>query len=86
MKNKNYSLHENDGSGDCLFIVIRDAYAELNQALPFPLDQGDPCSSFQIPSYRARQDISDVVPANVITALEVRSSLNLMSKYTFFKK
>ncbi len=58
---------------------IRDAYAELNQALPFPLDQGDPCSSFQIPTYRSRQDISDVVPANVITALEVRSSLRLMT-------
>ncbi len=58
---------------------IKQAFADLGQTLPFPLDQGDPCSSFKIPNYWWRQDISDVVPANVIYALEVRSALQLMS-------
>jgi len=32
MKNNNYDTHENDGEGDCLFMVVRDAFLQLGQS------------------------------------------------------
>lgn len=47
--------------------------------IPFPLDQGDPCNAFEVPGRRQRVDINDVVPANVVFGIEVRTSFRLLS-------
>ena len=31
LKNKNFSLYDNEGGGDCLFMVIRDAFKSINK-------------------------------------------------------
>ncbi|NLG09776.1 MAG: hypothetical protein GX560_11075 [Deinococcales bacterium] len=47
--------------------------------IPFPLDQGDPCGTLAVPGQSRRANINDVVPANVIFGLEVRTSFRLVS-------
>jgi hypothetical protein len=58
---------------------IRTAYRELNQSLPFPLGEGDPCVFLDIPKQAKLQDINDVVPANAIYGLEVKSPLDFFA-------
>lgn len=57
---------------------ISEEYLGSPWALPFPLDQGDPCGSFEVPGM-GRMDINDVVSANVIFGLEVRTNSRLFS-------
>ncbi|MGL4611959.1 MAG: hypothetical protein ACRCYY_20165 [Trueperaceae bacterium] len=58
---------------------IRSAYKELGQSLPYPLREGDPCTFLNIPGQQKFQDINDVVPANAIYGLEVKSPLNVFA-------
>lgn len=57
---------------------ISQAYLNSPWPLPFPLDQGDPCGSFEVPEV-GRMDINDVVSANVIFGLEARTNTRLFS-------
>lgn len=57
---------------------ISQAYLESPWPLPFPLDQGDPCGSFEVPG-AGRMNINDVVSANVIFGLEARTNSRLFS-------
>lgn len=58
---------------------IYETFVDGPWPLPFPLDQGDPCGTLQIPGQRHRANINDVVSANVIYGLEVRTSFRLLS-------
>ncbi len=58
---------------------VYDTFVDGPWPLPFPLDQGDPCGTLQIPGQRHRANINDVVSANVIYGLEVRTSFRLLS-------
>lgn len=58
---------------------IRTVYRELGKNLPFPLGEGDPCVFLNIPGQQKFQDINDVVPANVIYGLEVKSPLDFFA-------
>lgn len=57
---------------------ISQAFVDSPWALPFPLDQGDPCGSFEVPG-AGRLDINDVVSANIIFGLEARTNTRLFS-------
>ena len=57
---------------------IAQAYLDSPWPLPFPLDQGDPCGSFEVPG-AGRMNINDVVGANVIYGLEARTNTRLFS-------
>lgn len=59
------------------FVV--DTFVNGPWTIPFPLDQGDPCGTLQVPGQSRRANINDVVPANVIFGLEVRTSFRLLS-------
>lgn len=58
---------------------IYDTFVDGPWSIPFPLDQGDPCGTLQIPGQSRRANINDVVSANVIYGLEVRTSFRLLS-------
>ena len=58
---------------------VADVFSGQDRPIPFPLDQGDPCESLAIPGQNRFQDINDVVPANVIFGLEVRTPVRLFS-------
>lgn len=58
---------------------IYDTFVDGPWTIPFPLDQGDPCGTLQIPGQSKRANINDVVSANVIFGLEVRTSFRLLS-------
>lgn len=58
---------------------IYETFVNGPWTIPFPLDQGDPCGTMQIPGQRHRANINDVVPANVIYGLEVRTAFRLLS-------
>ena len=58
--------------------LISQEYLNSPWALPFPLDQGDPCGSFEVPGV-GRANINDVVSANVIFGLEARTNTRLFS-------
>lgn len=58
---------------------VRQAFVDGPFPIPFPLDQGDPCGTLSIPGQDRRFDINDVVPANVIYGIEVRTAPRLLS-------
>lgn len=58
---------------------VRDTFVNGPWTIPFPLDQGDPCGTLSVPGQPTRRNINDVVPANVIYGLEVRTSVRLLS-------
>ena len=59
---------------------VTETFVNGPWTIPFPLDQGDPCNAFEIPGQRGRMDINDVVPANVVFGIEVRTSFRLLSR------
>lgn len=58
---------------------VYDTFVNGPWTIPFPLDQGDPCGTLQIPGLSKRANINDVVSANVIFGLEVRTAFRLLS-------
>ncbi|MFO7544554.1 MAG: hypothetical protein R6W77_03565 [Trueperaceae bacterium] len=58
---------------------ITETFVNGPWTIPFPLDQGDPCNAFEIPGMPGRMDINDVVPANVVFGIEVRTRFRLLS-------
>lgn len=58
---------------------VEETYLNGPWAIPFPLDHGDPCGTLEVPGQPHRMNINDVVPANVIYGLEVRTSFRLLS-------
>ena len=58
---------------------IHETFVNGPWKIPFPLDQGDPCGSLAIPGVKKRMNINDVVSANVIYGLEVRTTFRLFS-------
>lgn len=60
-------------------VFVYRAFVESGRPIPFPLDAGNPCSSLAVPGRSGRYDINDVVPANVIFGLEIRTPLRLFS-------
>ncbi len=58
---------------------VKEAFVDGPWTIPFPLDQGDPCGTLSIPGQKDRANINDVVPANVIYGLEVRTAFRLFS-------
>ncbi len=57
---------------------IAEAFVDSPWPLPFPLDAGDPCGTFAVPGV-GKVDVNDVVSANVIFGLEVRTNVRLLS-------
>lgn len=58
---------------------IKETFIDGPWTIPFPLDQGDPCGILSVPGQAQPMNINDVVPANVIYGLEVRTSFRLLS-------
>lgn len=58
---------------------IKDTFVNGPWTIPFPLDQGDPCGTLAVPGRDQPMNINDVVPANVIYGLEVRTTFRLLS-------
>jgi len=58
---------------------VKETFVDGPWTIPFPLDQGDPCGTLAVPGQAGRMNINDVVPANVIYGLEVRTSFRLLS-------
>jgi hypothetical protein len=57
---------------------IAEAFVDSPWPLPFPLDAGDPCGTFEVPGV-GKVDVNDVVSANVIFGLEARTHMRLLS-------
>lgn len=57
---------------------IAEAFVDSPWPLPFPLEAGDPCSTFEVPGV-GMVDVNDVVSANVIFGLEARTHMRLLS-------
>ncbi len=57
---------------------IAEAFVNSPWPLPFPLDAGDPCGTFEVPG-AGRMNVNDVVSANVIFGLEARTHMRLLS-------
>jgi len=57
---------------------IAEAFVDSPWPLPFPLDKGDPCGTFEVPGV-GKVDVNDVVSANVIYGLEARTHMRLLS-------
>lgn len=58
---------------------IRETFVDGPWPIPFPLDQGDPCGTLTIPGQDRRFDINDVISANVIYGIEVRTAPRILS-------
>src|SRR5690606_35549869 len=58
---------------------VTEAYVDSPWAIPYPLDSGDPCGSLQVPGRSQPMDINDVVGANVVFRLEVRTNFRLFT-------
>lgn len=58
---------------------VREQFVDGPFPIPYPLDQGDPCKTVSVPGQQKRMDINDVVPANVIFGLEVRTTFRVLT-------
>jgi hypothetical protein len=58
---------------------VSEAYLNSPWPIPYPLDGGDPCGNLQVPGRSSPMNINDVVGANVIFGLEVRTNFKLFS-------
>ncbi len=58
---------------------VRSTFVNGPWPIPFPLDEGDPCGRLKIPGQDRPFDINDVVSANVIFGIEVRTAARILS-------
>lgn len=58
---------------------VSEAYLDSPWPIPYPLDHGDPCGSLRVPGRSQPMDINDVVGANVVFGLEVRTRFRMLT-------